>query len=172
MRLFISAITLIFTLGIYAQDYSKHYVMNTCDKYRIYYTYSKYMDKNCKGVKDLDYDFTYVDTDDYISMLATCSSLDYTKVDSMLIILPNMECGKFALENLYYEKKNKYWNNRFKCIIPYDFFMKMYENESAYTLRLEAGNSVSLEFKDKPKKWEKRRDTYRFVQTIININRK
>lgn len=155
-----------------AKNFNKAFLMNIHQDGKLYFVYETEM-ASCggKGVKGLRYDYTHIDSDDKVSMLATCTTDNPTKVDSFFIVLPSGERLEHKVEIIYNEASRKGWQNRFRCEIARDVWFDIYESEQPFAVEVHMMDGSVITYKDSERNWQKSRDKMLFIQKIIELNK-
>lgn len=168
---FIAALS--FGVGLTAQNYSKYFTQNIHEKGKLYFILPMDMEgvKENTGKAALSYDFTYLDSEERVSLLSTCSTPEAFLADSLHIVLPSGKRQSYPIEKIYNEKKRSKWNSRNRCYIDFSLWQDMYKSDEPYTLILTSSNQGKVAFKDSARRWKKKKEIVNFVQTIIEMNR-
>ncbi|WP_288149419.1 hypothetical protein [Bacteroides acidifaciens] len=160
--------------GLSAQNYNKYFTQNVHEKGMLYFIFPTDMEsaKENTSKATLNYDFTYLDSQDSVALLSTCSTKNPLLIDSLHVVLPSGKQRSFPVERIFNEKKKNKWNSRTRCNIDFALWEEMYKNEQAYTLVYTSRSNTSLAFTDSPRKWKKNKNIIHFIQSLIAMNRK
>ncbi len=127
-----------------------------------------------KGLSDkpLQYDYTYLDARDSVSMLMTVVTRKPVRIDSLLIQLPSTANIKHPLEQIYIQPKGKKWENRLQCTISYQEWCLMYASPEPFILQFSMPDEDNeIVFADKRHKWTKIAARFTGLQQIIELNK-
>lgn len=163
---------LILTASVIAKTYDKSFIMNIHPNGKLYFVYEMEMPScDSKRVEKLRYDYTHLDSQVKVSMLATCTTDSAVKVDSMYITLPSGERYEYKVESIYNEANRKGWHNRFRCEIEREVWFNLYDAQQPFSVELRMTNGTTLKYMDSEKLWQKSREKMQFIQEIIKLNK-
>lgn len=170
--LFILA-TLFCIASLPAQNYNKYFTQNIHERGKLYFVFPQKM----KGVKGdskkayLSYDFTYLDSENKVSLLTTCFTKEPFVVDSIHVVLPSGRTQSYGIEKIYNERKKGYWNGRNRCYIDFSLWCDMFQGTEPYRLILSSVKGKRIDFTFSKKSWKKNKEIINFLQTLIEMNR-
>ena len=121
--------------------------------------------------KPLYYDYTNMDASDSVSLLMTVTAGRPLVVDS-LQITTSLKEYRHRLERIYCKPVKRGWEYRFRSTIDYKEWERMYRESEPFILTLSSTKeNLRLDFSDVPRKWEKIRNDFIDLQTLIQLNR-
>lgn len=170
MRRCLLYIFLLLSFSLYSQSYNKSFIMNVTQEGNLYFIYDLKMKSQTEDVKSLEFDYTFVESRDYVTLTATCISKNVVSVDSLSLLLPTGCKYSNGVDKIYTERKSQ-WHTRFHCNIDYDFWMKMYDSDTPFQLVLQDKNGVQIIYEDSKKGWKKNKKKMQSIQEIISVNR-
>lgn len=170
MRRCLLYIFLLLSFSAYSQSYKKSYVMNVTPEGNLYFIYDLKMKSQSDDVKSLKFDYTFVESREYVTLMATCISKNAVNIDSLSIILPTGCKYADAVDRIYTDRKS-HWHTRFRCNIDYDFWMNMYSSDASFELVLHNKNRTQIKYEDSKKGWKKNQKKMQYIQEMISANK-
>lgn len=170
MRRCLLYIFLLLSFSVYSQSYNKSFIMNVTQEGNLYFIYDLKMKSQTEDVKSLEFDYTFVESRDYVTLTATCISKNSVILDSLSLLLPTGCKYSNAVDKIYTERKSQ-WQTRFNCNIDYDFWLKMYDSDTPFQLVLQDKNGVQIIYEDSKKGWKKNKKKMQSIQEVISVNR-
>ena len=172
MRSLLSLVLVLFAIGANAKSYNKSFIMNMHPEGKLYFVYATKMPPvAAKDVGSLKYDYTHIDSRDEVAFLLTCSTIKPAVIESVSIVLPSGVKHTLPVEKIYHNKNRKMWESRIRCYINRAIWFEMYSQEQPFQLELQLNDGTTLQFCDKPRKWQKNREKLTFIQEVITLNR-
>ena len=126
-----------------------------------------------QGMKQLDYDYTYLDSRDSVSMLMTVECNMLCQIDHATITYGNGKTISSDVEILYCDKKKLQWVHRIGIKFTQGQWNEVYSQLKPFTLTLVDKNGMPIAaFSDKVNNWGKIRTQYSDLMTVIRLNKK
>lgn len=170
MRRYLLYIFLLLSFSVYSQSYNKSFIMNVTQEGNLYFIYDLKMKSQTDDVKSLEFDYTFVESRDYVTLTATCISKNVVSADSLSLLLSTGCKFSNGVDKIYTERKSQ-WYTRFHCNIDYDFWMKMYDSDTPFQLVLLDKNGTQIIYEDSKKGWKKNKKKMQSIQEVISVNR-
>ena len=120
----------------------------------------------------LTYDYTCLDSRDSVSLLATLTTGEVFRPDSLHITAVSCEIS-CPVEVIYYQPAKKQWECRLRVTIPYEQWEAMYASTEPFVFEFSSPqNGARISFSDTPRKWPKIRSNFLRLQEMIRLNKK
>lgn len=122
------------------------------------------------GVKNLKYDFTYVEETDSVSYLSTLRTQQFEVPDSVAIHYCGQEYISKA-EIIYITPKGKLMECRVRAMLPFDVWHGMYQCATPYVVEYRFNKSGRcFVFGIRPNKWKNESQAVSSIMNIIKLN--
>lgn len=177
MKLIIYLTLLLSWLPGAARTPKRFYVQTVHPEGLLYFVFPRKMPeangKKTAARKPLQYDYTYLDACDSVTLLATVVTGPVFKADSLCIAFAGGEQKKAAAEPIYCQPVKRGWECRVRCRLHRDDWERLYRAEAPFTLTFFSTQSdLRPCFGDKPRNWPKVCARFVRLQEIIRLNRK
>lgn len=174
-KLFLLIILIPISLTLLSSGAGSDYVFRLGEKGWIYYIFSSKMSSclDTKNPKNIEYDYTYVEIPDSVSMLTTIKIKDAYK-PYMTIINSCDISYKIYPEIIYANPKGSDFIFRLKNEMPFEIWEKMYDCDKPFTITfkfLNVNDTINYHFRIDNKKWGKEKIKIQNVQHAINMTK-
>ncbi len=120
----------------------------------------------------LTYDYTCLDSRDSVSLLATLTTGEVFRPDSLHITTASGD-RSYPVEVIYYQPAKKQWECRLRVTIPREEWEAMFASTEPFVFEFSSPQSgARISFSDKPRKWPKVRSNFLRLQEMIRLNKK
>lgn len=170
-RLFLVCLSAVCTVFVITAD---NYVQRLSEKGHIFHMFSKKMPSGVRNQKPkaIEYDYTYVEMPDSVSLLLTVelpaaykpTEVEFQTCDTVY---------NYRSDLIYADPKGKGYKCRIKTMFPFCDWQRIYlcENPFVLILKFQSGTSrISYSFGFPAKHWEKERNEIAKFQDIIRLN--
>ncbi len=170
-RLLILISALLISINAYADRISDSYVSSQGEYGWVYHIFSRQMPSlDNSGVKDLKYDYTYVEHTDSVSFLSTICVKCLNTPSEISIFY----CGDtyLATPNLVYvQSSGKNTEFRIRITLPYNIWKDIYSCATPFSVSYNFHRDNKMfKFGIKPKKWKRETELMLSIANIINIS--
>lgn len=168
---------LLLCLPATAQNPKRFYVQTVHPEGLLYFVFPQKMPRQSHEKaavrKPLQYDYTYLDACDSVTLLATVVTGAAFRADSLCIGFASGEQKTTAAEPIYCQPVKHSWESRIRCRLHRDDWERLYRAEAPFTLTFVSGESdLRPCFGDKPRNWPKVCARFVRLHEIIRLNRK
>ncbi|MCC8170344.1 MAG: hypothetical protein LIP00_00885 [Parabacteroides sp.] len=159
-----------------AQNLKSFYVQTVHPDGLLYFVFPRKMPeaKNGKAVSraPLQYDYTYLDASDSVTVLLTVVTGPVFKCDSLCIGFASGEQKKAAASPIYCKPVKHGWESRIRSRLHRNDWEQLYQAEQPFTFTLSSAESdLRLRFGDQPRKWPQIRTRFVRLQEVIRLNK-
>lgn len=134
-------------------DVSKKVKFMSGDNGTVYFVVPQKMAKasDCKALKNLSYDVSYLNSEDSVSFLCTIVTRTFQKFTEATFSAKGLPEIRADVKVIYIEPKGKKYDNRLRLRISYEDFKKLYSHSAPYVV--DFGSGFRFGFKEKA--WSK-----------------
>lgn len=172
MKYAMIAVGIFFLLPLSAQKINKDYLFYPQDKGILYFIYPQkgFRSPSETDIKGLEYDITYLSTDDSLTLSFTYVNKEICKPEAISFISPeNRLLYKGETLMLFVQPLKQNWKHRGMVKIPYAKAAQIYETESPFRLQIHT-NRVDIHYQIRDGKWEKQHKMIKRILEIIANN--
>lgn len=164
----------VFLIVLSSSKSGKTYLQYESDKGTVFYFFEQKMDaveKN-KNVKQLKYDYTFVEEPDSVTVLSTLNLNGVYKPKSATLSYNN-KVYTADCDIIFIKTGGKLTEYRLRFTIPFEVWEELYRSINPVTFSYafdNNGNSINFDFADSPKKWAKQREKMCNLIEMIKLN--
>lgn len=165
-------IPLLLTLTLCSAGVKNMFVQRKGEFGWVFHVFSQKMPSADKKCPDLQYDYTYTQKNDSVTMLTTLILPDALIPDEAAITMAD-STTHYPLSMVYIDPKGSKFEYRLSCVMPLSQWEKMYASPTPFTLTFtmkEPNDTRSYSFKCKDKKWESTRNKMQQIIFTIKLN--
>ncbi|MDE7412909.1 MAG: hypothetical protein K2N05_03840 [Muribaculaceae bacterium] len=155
-----------------AAGVNKMFVQRKGEAGWVYHIFPKKMPSVNKKIKNLNYDFTFTEQSDSVTLIATVVINAPLKPNSLRIV----SCGKlseYEVETLYLIPKGSKYEYRLLAKLPFEEWESMYSCTSPYKLNYifnDGSNFEEISFMYSDSKWKSKRKYLLIILNTIKLN--
>lgn len=159
----------------YASGINKMYVQRNAGNECVFFIFSQKipaLDNTKMHTRNLEYDFTYAQRTDSVSMLLTVVLKEPVKMQQISIVNDNLSVSS-APETIYVKSVGSKMKYRLRLMMPFEEFYQIYNSPNPYTLMLSTENQgkiLELMFGYDSKKWVDNSKKMRAIIELIKLN--
>ena len=172
MRYVMITVGIFFLLPLSAQKINKDYLFYPQDKGILYFIYPQkgFISPDETDIKGLEYDITYLSTDDSLTLSFTYVNKEICKPEAISFISPeNQLLYKRETQMLFVQPLKQNWKHRGVVKIPYAKASQIYEMVSPCRLQIHT-NRMDIHYKISDSKWKKQHEMIKRILEIIANN--
>lgn len=153
---------------MYSASISNKYVQRQDESGWLFYLFSQKMTSTEKGIKNMEVDYTYLESTDSVTILSTVTLPESYRLGNCSIT----SCGQtndYTLKLIYMRPEGKKFVYRLEAVIPFNRWEEMFNCGSPFVITYNfEGRSCPFSYPES--KWDSKRKPYREIIEIIKFN--